>query len=266
MGSDPMLSLLKQFEYNVVRLPRTDISPLQVLEKQGNSLAILGDLDDFFQPGNVPLPPVSPDKQATFMNGEKTKSLKLSVGLSLLGGIIGAMTGTQVKLGVGYQKASALVFEFDDVKVNDIEPVALSKFLLAASILPSGFTKQLENDELYVINSIVKSKKFTVNATDSSGKSVDVDVPIIQAAVGGSVGVKTEGSSKSRITYEGSVPLVFGIQAVRMEFKGGKFVKFKSVSADSGAVKGGLDDKPQVEEETTKLETLKTDGPFANLA
>lgn len=262
MGSDPILSLLKQFEYNVVRLPRTEIRPLQILEKQGNSLAVLGDLDDFFQAGNVPLPEVSPDKQATFMNGQKTKALKLSVGLSLLGGIIGAMTGTQVKLGVGYQKASSLVFEFDDVKVNDIKQIDLSKFLLAATAVPGIFAKQLENDELYIINSIVKSKRFTVDAVGSSGNSVDVDVPIIQQVVGGSVGVKTEGTSKSKITYEGTIPLTFGIQALRMEFKNGKLVQFKSVSADSTSLK----DIAKDDQEEEKFETLETDGPFANLA
>lgn len=261
MGSDPMLSLLKEFSYNVVRLPRTNIRPLQILEKQGNSLAILGDLDDFFQAGAVPQPPVSPDEQAAFVEGKRTNALKLSVGLSLLGGIIGAMTGTQAKITAAFEKASNLSFQFNDVKVNSIQLVDLSKYLLAAAVVPSGFTQQLESDELYVINSTVKSTKFTTEALDSSGRSVDVDVPIIQAAVGGTVGVKTEGSSQSKVTFEGTTPLVFGFQALRMEFKNGKFVRFKTVNpGDAGLRAIGDDDQEQ------QLETLQTDGPFVNLA
>lgn len=259
MGSDPMLSLLKDFKYNVVRLPRTDIRPLQILEKQGNSLAILGDLSDFFDAGSVPIPQIGPDLQASFIEGKRSNSLKLSVGLSLLGGIIGAMTGTQAKLGVGFEKASNLVFHFDDVKVNNIKPVDLSKFLLAASISPSGFGQQIEGDQLYVINSTIKSAKFTAEAQNSSGKSVDVDVPVIQQAVSGSVGVKTTGTNQSQVTFEGTTPLVFGIQALRMEFKNGKFVQFKSVDATSAGLKDiGDDDEEQIE-------TLETDGPFVNL-
>lgn len=260
MGSDPMLSLLKDFKYNVVRLPRTDIRPLQVLEKQGNSLAVLGDLSDFFDAGNVPAPQVGPDQQASFIEGKRSNSLKLSVGLSLLGGIIGAMTGTQAKLGVGFEKASNIVFHFEDVKVNNVKPVDLSKFLLAASISPSGFAQQIMDDELYVINSTIKSAKFTTEALNSSGKSVDVDVPVIQAAVSGTVGVKTAGSNQSKVTFEGTTPLVFGIQALRMEFENGKFARFKSVDATSTGLKdiaGG--DEPE-------LETLEIDGPFVNLA
>ena len=121
MGSaDPVLSLLKDFSYNVVRLPRTGIRPLQILEKQGNDLVVLGEVPDLFRAGAAALPPVSMDEQAAFINGKRTRDLTISVGLSLLGNIIGAMTGTKVKLDLGYKRASALAFEFQDVKVNGV--------------------------------------------------------------------------------------------------------------------------------------------------
>lgn len=261
MGKDPIVDTLKRFEYNIVRLPRTNISPLQVLQKQGNSFAIIGDLQDLFQPGGA-LPAVSPDQQAAFINGQRTDALKVSVGLSLLGGIIGAMTGTQVNLTTAFQKASKIVFHFSDVKHNTIKQTDLRNYLTASTPLEGGFGKELENDELYVINSTIKSAKYTVEALDSNGKSVDVAVPIIQQMLGGSVGVKTEGSNQSVVTFEGTAPHVFGVQALRMDFKNKKFVTTKAAPIDTG-VRGEVGGDQ--EEQDEKFETLLPEGPFLNL-
>ena len=262
-NSDPVLSLLKDFSYNVVRLPRTGIRPLQILEKQGDDLVVLGEVPDLFKAGNIALPPVGPDEQAAFINGKRTRNLSISVGLSLLGGIIGAITGSKVKLDAGYKKASALAFEFHDVKVNQINQLQLSKFLTAAKIdeTVGPPAKLLEADKLYIITSTIKSTKFTTEALKEGGLAVEVDTPIIKSVVGASVAVQSEGSSKSKITYKGDVPLVFGFQAVRMEFEKGAFKGFKQVSADSAAVRS-VRDTGRAEE---KPEMLATDAPFVNL-
>ena len=49
--SDPFLSVLKQYGYNVVRLPRTGIKPLQILMRAGSDLDRLGDLTTIMLPG-----------------------------------------------------------------------------------------------------------------------------------------------------------------------------------------------------------------------
>jgi hypothetical protein len=259
-NSDPILTLLKDFSYNVVRLPRTGIRPLQILEKQGNDLVVLGDVADLFIAGNAALPSVGPDEQATFINGKRTRSLSISVGLSLLGGIIGAMTGSKVKLDVGYKNASALAFEFNDVKMNQINQIQLSRFLTSARIdeTVGPPAKLLEADKLYVITSTIKSRKFTAEATRDGGVSVEVDVPLIKSLVSGNVGVKTEGANNSKISYEGDVPLVFGFQAIRMEFERGKFKGFKQVDATSAGLRA-VGKKAR-----TEPEMLETDGPFVN--
>ncbi|MFN2452712.1 MAG: hypothetical protein ABR577_00665 [Pyrinomonadaceae bacterium] len=260
-NSDPILNLLKDFSYNVVRLPRTGIRPLQILEKQGNDLVVLGDVADLFIAGSSPLPAVGPDEQAAFINGKRTRSLSISVGLSLLGGIIGAMTGSKVKLDVVYKKASALAFEFNDVQVNQTNQIQLSKFLTAARIdeTVGPPAKLLEADKLYVITGTIKSRKFTAEAARDGGVSAEVDVPLIKSIVSGSVGVTTEGANNSKISYEGTVPLVFGFQAIRMEFEQGKFKGFKQVDATSVALRdvGTKSGK-------TEPEMLKTESPFVN--
>jgi hypothetical protein len=259
-SSDPILKLLKDFSYAVVRLPRENIRPLQILEKRDNDLVLLGNVTDLFQVGGVTPPVVSADEQAGFINGKRTRDLEIHVGLSLLGGIIGAMTGSKAGLDTAFKRASNLAFEFDDVKVNQINQLALNRFLAGAKIDPSvgpSITKALEEDRLYVITNTVKSKKFTIEALQSDGKTTGVDVPVIQGAVGGSVGIQTSGSSNSKVTFAGDTPLVFGFQAVRMEFEKGAFKGLKQVKPEEAALRAPG--------KKAEFELLETEGPFASL-
>ena len=258
-NSDPILQLLKEFAYSVVRLPRESIRPLQVVEKQGNDLTILGELSDLFS-GGQSLPAVGPDRQAAFINGKKSRALDINVGLSLLGGIVGAMTGSKLKLDAAYKGASNLTFEFEDALVSEVNQLALNKFLNGGKVDTSvggGILKALDEDRMYVITSIVKSKKFKTQATQSDGSSLQVDIPAVKQLVGGAVHVESGGTSDSNITFEGANPLVFGFQAAQMEFEKGIFKGLKQAKPEDSAMRGAP--------EQTKFELLETGGPFANL-
>ncbi len=256
-SSDPVLSLLKDFSYNVVRLPRANIRPLQLFEKQDNDLVFLGEIPKLFKAGaNAPLPAIGDDEQAAFINGQRSRDLNLSVGLSILSGIIGALGGGTLGLNVGYKKASTLSFVFDDVKVNQIDRLDLSRFLNNATVdeAVGPPAKLVDADKIYVVTSTIKSKKFTTEAKKSDGTSVGVDVPVIQNAMSGKVAVKTEGSSQSTVTYEGNIPLIFGFQAIRLIFENGRFVEGKPVGpTDAGMKAVGEGEEPEM---------LTTDSPF----
>jgi hypothetical protein len=263
-SSDPILKLLKDFAYAVVRLPRENVRPLLILEKQGNDLTVLGELTDLFGAGQASIPAVGPDQQAAFINGKRTRSLDINVGLNLLGGIIGAMTGSKLKLDAAYKKASNLTFEFEDVKVSEVSQLSLNKFLSGTKPDPTvgqGILKALEDDRLYVITSVIKSKKFKTEATQSNGTSVGVDIPVVKEMVGGAVQIKSEGTSDSKVTYEGQMPLVFGFQAARMEFERGTFKGLKQTKPEEAAVRGAA--APEVEPE---FELLTTEGSFVKLS
>jgi len=256
-SSDPVLSLLKDFSYNVVRLPRANIRPLQLFEKQDNDLVFLGDIAKLFKAGpGAPLPDIGPDEQAAFINGQRSRDLNLSVGLSILSGIIGALGGGTLGLSLGYKKASTISFVFDDVKLNQVDRLDLSRFLTGATIdeAVGPPAKLVEADKIYVVTNVIKSKKFTTDAKKSDGTSVGVDVPVIQNAMSGKVAVKTESSSQARVTYEGSIPLVFGFQAIRLIYEDGHFVQAIPV----GPTEAGM----RAIENDEEPEMLETESPF----
>lgn len=229
-NSDPFLTYLKSFGYSVVRLPRTDIRPLQVLVKEGTRLTRLGDLVAVLKPGEqVALPVVKADIPAANISGERTRDLSIGVGLSILGNVIGAMGGSKLGLDVGYKNAKTATFEFADVLEDHVDLIDVDQYLSDADI--SAFSHHaaqlLEADAVYVTTSVIKTKKFIVQAKQSDGVTLDVKVPDIQGVVGGNVKVSTTGGTSDKVLYEGAVPLVFGFQAARVYYENGRYSAFK---------------------------------------
>jgi len=54
-----------------------------------------------------------------------------------------------------------------------------------------------------------------------------VSVPEIKGVVGGNVKVGAKSERASKLTYEGSLPLVFGFQAVRLFYEKGRYQRFE---------------------------------------
>lgn len=266
MGSkDPILELLKDYSYTAVRLPRTGIAPLQVLQKQGNDLIILGELSQLMEPGSTPYPQVSADKQAGFINGKSSRELKVAVGLSMLGNIIGAMTGTKLKLNPAFGPAKSITYEFDNVMMNDVNQIELSRYLASAKLLPGlgSIETSLEGGDLFVITSIIKSRKFTASAQDSNGAEVPIDVEVLKGMAGGSVNFKAERSNQSKVTFEGPVELVFGIQAAQIDFEDGQIKGLKQIKPAGSAVRG-MPPKGGTGAQSYKL--LTSGAPFVQIS
>lgn len=236
--SDPFVNSMKSFGYNIVRLPKADIRPLQLLYKNGDSLERLGAVTKLLISGdNIHVPQVSLDTPAANVSGSRTGEMKIGLGLSLLGTIIGAMGGSSLGLESEYRQAKSAVFEFQNVLEDKIEVVDLDQYLGDADINPASVyvAKLLEADKLYVTTSTIKSSKFIFEARDTNGTAIKVDVPAIQGVVSTNIKVGTESAVDSKLTYEGKIPLVFGFQAVQIYYDNGSYTAIRPV--DSAAMK-----------------------------
>lgn len=237
---DPFVTYLKSFGYNAIRLPRASVSPLQVLAKSGKDLTWLGDLADVFQVQTAEaLPPIERDSVASGISGQRSGEVSIGLGLSLLGGIISALGGSKIGLEVGYKRAKSAVFEFPEVVSDSVSVVKLDRFLGASDVNPNAVAvaKMLEADQIFVITTTIKSKKFTVEAKDKSGSDVAVDVPVIQNAVGATVKVSSSSDQTGKVTYEGAAALAFGFQAVQLFYENGAYTAFEPVEAGTIAAK-----------------------------
>ena len=229
--NDPVLTYLRASGYNAVRLPKADIRPLQIMTQAGRDLSRLGELATVFVPGNqVPLPRITADVRAAAITGQRTGDLSLGIGLSILGNILGAMGGSPLGFEEQYRRAKTIAFEFQDVLGDSVEVAELDKYLGAADVNPFSrhVAELLDSDAIYVTTATIKSKKFVVEARASAGGALDVSAPAIQ-----------EGGSTSKLAYEGTIPLVFGFQAVRLYYRDGRYSAFRILPPEGGLVAMG---------------------------
>ena len=239
---DPFLNLLTDFGYLPLRLPRADVQPLQLLDVSSKDFTLLGELADAVGTGDgATLPPIKADiPTAGQIQGARSATVKLSIGLNILGNILGALTGNNLDVSAAFKNADTLTFEFADVTVSNVSIILLDKFLNLATI--DSVAKQIQDLMLGgnagVITAVARSKKYIVSAQNNHGVDVKADVPVIQGIAGGKLAVSTAGDKNEKIAFEGPTPVTFGVQAVRLGFTDGHISAIDPFAAGSGAVRG----------------------------
>jgi hypothetical protein len=213
---DRSTKYLKNLGYNVVRLPRQGIEPLQLIGVQNDDAQYLGNLSQLVVAGGGPLPTIRANEKAGEINGQSSSELSAAIGINILAAIVGSMGGN---LGIKtyFKSAKTVTFEYTDVTGDAVAPLEIGQYLRGAEIdVDNKIIEQyvLGNGKLYLITRTLKSTKFRATVTRSNGGSVAAEIPEIQKVVGGNVEVKAEVKDSSAVTYEGKVPLVFGFQCL----------------------------------------------------
>ena len=223
---DPVLSYLNDQGYNVVRLPRMGIDPLDVLGKDGRRLERLGTLPQIWS-SDTEMPQVSAPRPAVGINGQETAELKLSIGLRLLGDILKAFGVEGPELDTAYGKARSLQLGFLDVDVVSIDPFAIGNYLASGDLDTRNpvVARYFEDDDtdVYVIFEILRSSKISVVAKNNSGTEMSLDVEFIQDTIGGNVTVSRESGRENLISYVGRQSLTFGFKVFGLAYEDGNW-------------------------------------------
>jgi len=219
---DESITYLKDRGYCVLRMPRSDMKPLQTLIRAGKKdLNRLGELASIMVKGKNELPTISRDNIAPGgISGKETSKVKVEIGVTILGGIIRALGGNDLGLSTAFGKGKSITFKFENVLEDHSDVDLLDQFLSTAAIKPDQktVTTALLEDEVYVITSTIKTNKFTVNAAGDNNVKVALDVPVIQQAVSGNLKIETGKAVEGTVSYEGITPVVFGFQAVQLMY------------------------------------------------
>lgn len=150
----------------------------------------------------------------------------------------------------GFEKAKTLTFAFGDVLEDHVDVDRLDQFLTTCSFRSdmTAVTSALIDDEVYVVTSTIKTHKFTINAKGDGGVKVGLDVPVISGVAGGSLKVDVTKATEGTVVYEGTKPVVFGFQAVRLFFDdvGGRpsFTAMDPLQAGAAAARAAGTIKP----------------------
>jgi len=242
---DPIPDHLKNYGYCTLYPPRASAMPLDLLLRKKKVLHDWGNLQIF--QSSLPLPHTQKDITATTFVGTLKSSYTFSVGLTVLGSLIKVAGGKDLGLKAIYEKANILEFQYKGIQAWFVSPTEIDRYL-NSSKLEDGYDssrKYLKDDNLYILSRVVKANKIVVTAKRGDKTNIELDVPVIQEAVGGEIKVSVDTEQTSEITYEAIAPLCFGFQALQIDYDddNGKFVyMLKPVIAGDvmalGAVEG----------------------------
>jgi hypothetical protein len=241
---DPFLNLLKDIGFLPLRLPRADVQPLQLLNLDGNKFSLLGDLEEAMNAGAAKLPAIKKDiATAGQIEGTRSSTVKASLGLDILGNILGALTGTKLDVSAAFKNASTLTFEFGDVTVSII---LLDKYLNVATIDATAkqIKQMLQAGKVGVTTAVARSKKYIVSAQNDRGADMKADVPVIKGIASGNLGVSTTGSKSQKVVFQGPDAVTFGVQAAHLCFdQSGIITALDQIPAGTAVL--GMRAKPQ---------------------
>jgi hypothetical protein len=218
---DPSVTYLNKLGYNVVRLPRTGIEPMDVIGRD-QTMQWLGPIDSIWSSA-VPKPQPGPPKPASAVNGQKTDALDLSVGLSILGNTLAAFGVSVPSLDVAYKSAHTVQFSYSNVTITEVAPFAAGGYLAKGQLQsdnPAVKNYFLSGQATaYLITQVLKSNSLTVTAADSHGTAVSVDVSAFQG-VDAKIGIKPSNSGNSTISFTGPDAITFGFAVQQIAREG----------------------------------------------
>jgi|HubBroStandDraft_2_1064218.scaffolds.fasta_scaffold00415_14 hypothetical protein len=223
--SDPRLTYLNGLGYNVLKLPREGVDPLEVVGRDNDSLEDLGQISTIWS-SKAAVPQVAPPAQAVDINGQRTSDLKVSIGLDILASILQGMGIDAPKVTAEYNQAKSIQFTFTDVQVSRVPPLEVGSYLAQGDLdqqNPFASYFQDHNKEAYVITEVLKSQSITVTAKGSSGTTLAVNLPNIQKVVGVNASIAASASDNASLTYKGQKLLTFGFKVFGIAYANGSW-------------------------------------------
>lgn len=221
---EKLVNYLEGLGYNLVRLPRTGINPLDIILKDDKQYSNLGSLSKVWtSEEDVPKP--LEDGTAGNIDQKQTSLIDSSVGVKVLGDIFSGMGFSVPELNIAFAKSKKIIIKFNNVVVTSIAPFEIGKYLksgdLAQLDISNIFVKQFLDEDLpiYIISETLRSNSITIEAYKDSSTSASLDFNILQGAVKADPKIKVEKATESSITYTGDKLLVFGFKCYEIAYE-----------------------------------------------
>jgi len=233
---DPVTTELNKRGYNLVKLPRVGIDPMDVLGREDGNMEKLGSIAEVWT-STVGLPAVGAPSPVAGITGEKSSDLDVGIGLKLLAdALAGLGAGLSLpSLNLAFKKAKKVQFKFINVESTSVTPFGLGKFLANGTLdMSNPFVNHyFGNDETqeYIIFDVLKSDSISVAAKTETGTTVEADLGALSGALKANVRAEASSAGASEITFTGQVKATFAFKLFEVMFENGKWVP-KGVGAD----------------------------------
>ena len=219
--SDPLVrAFLDTYKINLLSVPRekADVGDAYVATATGVSTP--GQLRHLLKP-DLAMPDVTRGEKMTDLAGKQTRGIELKAGLKLLEDFFSAIGADMVvgKIRAEYEhkRTGQLRFRLRNATRDSVDAFAFGKALIPCH-LNEKQPFVAEGNRYYVTVGVVRSTSITVTAQDESENKIDIDLNAIKSAVSAQGKLGVEKGREGELTYEGAVPLAFGVELVELTY------------------------------------------------
>lgn len=243
--------VLKDHGWTAIPFPNSSFRLFTLVFERRGSRGHSNDFE-YLAPGLIPR--ILPDdiSQIPDLSGARTEGLDVSLGLSILSGLISALGGGTLGLKAGFKNADKVTIAYSGLSGQSISPVALQQGLNQALLPAGGLLRDWLDDNLYVATSVLYARKISIEATRSNGTEAGLDVPVISGAASGSVKVTTQNETQSKLLFEGTQPAPIALvlyKVTKTTVGGAKRLSLASVKQGTVQIKTLEDSDKTVQEE-----------------
>jgi hypothetical protein len=228
---------LKDFGFNALALPRRQLGPLDILLEDGNGIfsSKAGTLDQVLA-SQAERPEPTTGEPTGSMAQKLERKMELKLGLSLLDSLFGGLLGSKLGAQTSLRHAKGLEMAYEDVTQDSLPLLSLQAWMEQADMVaPDAAQQMLEDEKLAVVTAVLRSPKLSVQATRDGGASIALDVPQISGLVAAEGKAARCSADGTRVTFEGSEPIVFGFQAYVLLYSGGASLGLEEVRRGESA-------------------------------
>lgn len=224
MCNDPSLKYLAELGFNVIRLPRGGIEPGLVLAGKGPELSRLGDLARVWQSPRA-MPEPLPKCRAAMLDGKRTESFNVGVGLAIAERILKPVGLDLPKLRLALSDVSSLGFGFGDSQIWSLDLMDVGAFLAKGSLDEDNPVVRhfvLESrPPIHVVVDVLLSDSVSVEVSKNGGGAVELDLGVLQQAVDAKVQLESKSEHSTRVLFKGDDQLAFGFRALKLTYENG---------------------------------------------
>lgn len=219
-SGDPIVDTLREvFHANIIRVPEQRYKALSILAAKGSQITFRGMLVNVIKGA----PPTFPDPTSSLMTevtGKKTKSVKLDLGLKILGGFLQGMGAPALGLDAKFAKVLKVSYSFSNVIRYWVDDGVVGNLLIGKVIEKSNPAAAIyfgsDPFAFLVLDSVITSTQFTISVEKTSDTSFNLDVPGIQNIIKQSnADIAVSSSTGFELTFSGKTPLAFAFSCVQ---------------------------------------------------
>jgi hypothetical protein len=213
------------------------------------------ELEELFEPVDVAPPRVKEDGEIPDIGGSVDLSFDAEGGIKVLDWLLNKLKMGQLAGKASWSENYVVTVTYSGVKEDKVSLLGVDKYLSNAAPITSGFNTfrpKLENNELYVVTSVLKSDTLSMKIEAKNGADISADATVkgileVNAAVARK---KDNTLSLDYTRKEGALPMVFAFKAQRIiyekeNFWGNKPAAFR-IKEEGGVVLLGPEDMPTI--------------------